>query len=140
VKQDYVEAARWYRKAADQGHAGAQNNLGYMYCQGQGVPQDYAEAARWFRKAADQGDAEAQYNLGIMYDQGQGVPQDYVQAHMWLNLAAAHSNGADQQQYSQPRELVANKMTQAQVAEAQRLAREWKPDKLVVDPSEVLAP
>jgi hypothetical protein len=60
VPQDYAEAARWFRKAADQGNAEAQNNLGELSKDGRGVPQDYAEAARWFRKAADQGHADAQ--------------------------------------------------------------------------------
>jgi hypothetical protein len=60
VPQDYAEAARWYRKAADQGIDWAQYNLGELYKDGRGVPQDYAEAARWFRKAADQGHADAQ--------------------------------------------------------------------------------
>jgi TPR repeat protein len=59
VPQDYTEAARWYRKAAEQGDASAQCNLGYMYDRGRGVPQDYAEGARWYRKAADQGHASA---------------------------------------------------------------------------------
>ena len=70
--------SKWYRKAADQGDAAAQSNLGVMYANGQGVPQDYAEAVQWYRKAADQGDADAQNNLGVMYDKGQGVPQDYA--------------------------------------------------------------
>ena len=60
VPQDRAEAARWYRKAAEQGDADAQFNLGLMYHNGQGVPQDHAEAARWSRKAAEQRDAEAQ--------------------------------------------------------------------------------
>ena len=90
MPQDYAAAVSWYRKAADQGNADAQYNLGVMYDQGQGVPQDYAAAVSWFRKAADQGYAHAQFNLGLMYDEGQGVPQDYAQAHMWFNLAAAN--------------------------------------------------
>jgi hypothetical protein len=61
-----VEATRWYRKAADQGHAQAQNNLGTMFEQGRGVAQSNVEAARWYRKAADQDNADAQYNLGNM--------------------------------------------------------------------------
>ena len=77
----------WYRKAADQGNASAQYNLGLMYWRSQGVPQDYAAAVSWYRKAADQGHADAQFNLGIMYEEGQGVPQDYAQAHMWFNLS-----------------------------------------------------
>jgi TPR repeat protein len=73
--------------------------------------------------AAEQGSAFAQFNLGRMYRTGQGVPQDYVQAHMWANLAAAqnHKNALV------TRNLIAKKMSQSQIAEAQRLAREWKP-------------
>jgi uncharacterized protein len=53
VRQNYAEAVKWYRKAAEQGYAWAQYNLGFMYFHGQGVPQDYAEAAKWGRKAAE---------------------------------------------------------------------------------------
>lgn len=52
---------------------------------------------------------------------GQGVPQDYVQAHMWFNLAAASGGGKAQV----GRDRIAKKMTRTQVAEAQKLAREW---------------
>ena len=90
---------------------------------GRGVPQDYVEAVKWYRKAAEQGDASAQYNLGVMYYNGQGVPQDYIQAHMWLNLSAAQGNKVAVQN----RDLIASKMSPEQVAQAQRLAREWKP-------------
>ena len=125
VPQDYKEAMHWYRLAAEQGHDEAQVNLGFMYAKGQGVPQDYKEAARWYRIAAEQGSAIAQFKLGRMYRTGLGVPQDYVQAHMWANLAAAqnHKNA------SVVRNLIAKKMSQSQIAEAQRLAREWKPKK-----------
>ena len=78
VPQDDGEALRWYRLAADQGHAGAQSNLGLTYANGRGVPQDDDEAARWFRLAADQGHAGGQYTLGLMYGADRGVPQDYV--------------------------------------------------------------
>jgi len=88
-------------------------------------PQDYAQAAAWFRKAADQGLAAAQNNLGLVYYNGHGVPQDYAQAHKWFNLAAA-SGDADA---VSNRDRVAAKMTPAQIAEAQRLASEWKPTK-----------
>ena len=64
VQQDYQQAVQWYRKAAEQGNADAQNNLGLMYANGQGVKQDYQQAVQWFRKAAEQGDASAQINLG----------------------------------------------------------------------------
>ena len=64
---DYAEALKWYRKAAEQGDASAQYNLGNGYRRGKGVTQDYAEAANWYRKAAEQGNAWAQSNLGVMY-------------------------------------------------------------------------
>ena len=114
---------KWYRLAADQGNASAQFNLGVMYAKGEGVPQDYAEAVKWFRLAADQGDAMAQFNLGVMYAKGQGVPQDYVLAHMWFNLSAAQGD----EDAVKNRDIAAGQMTPDQLAEAQRLAREWKP-------------
>jgi uncharacterized protein len=127
---DYATALRLWRPLADQGNATAQNNLGRMYDKGQGVPQDDAEAVNWYRKAADQGDADAQNNLGIMYHHGQGVPEDYVQAHKWYNLAAANFPASETEKRENAviyRDRVAGKMTPAQIAEAQRLAREWKP-------------
>ena len=120
VPQDYAEAVRWHRKAAEQGFAHAQFNLGVMYDKGQGVPQDYAEAARWFRKAAEQGDAEAQYGLGMMYHKGQGVPEDKVSAYMWFNLSAAQGD----KDANTNKTNAAKRMTNEQIAEAQRLSRE----------------
>ncbi len=64
MPQDYAEAAKWYRLAADQGDTGGQYNLGLMYARGQGVPQDDTEAVKWYRLATEQGFAEAQYYLG----------------------------------------------------------------------------
>jgi len=120
---DYATALKEWKLLAEQGHASAQYNLGVMYANGQGVPQDYAEAMKWYRKAAEQGNAGAQNNLGVMYANGQGVPQDYIQAHMWWNLSAAQGNKVAVQN----RDLIASKMSPEQVAQAQRLAREWKP-------------
>jgi TPR repeat protein len=92
VPQDDVQAATWFRKAADQGNASAQYNLGMLYLQGQGVLQDYAQAVVWFRKAADQQHAKAQFALGLMYQHGQeGVPQNSTQAYVWLVLSASHA-------------------------------------------------
>jgi TPR repeat protein len=127
---DYAEAARWWHKAAAQGDAQAQHNLGFMYAAGQGIPQDYTEAVRWWHKAAAQGDAQAQYTLGVLYAKGLGVPQDYVQAHMWLNLAASRYSAVEAEARARAvhnRDVVAAKMTPAQIAEAQKLAREWRP-------------
>jgi TPR repeat protein len=110
---------------AEAGDAEAQFDLGFMYYEGEGVPEDHAEAVRWYRLAADQGLAEAQFNLGLMYGNGEGVPQDDVQAHMWLNLVASRSTGEDRESAVSARDRVRARMTAEQVAEAQRLAREW---------------
>ncbi len=125
VPRDQTEAVRWYRLAADQGDARAQYNLGVLYGNGRGVPQDQTEAVRWFRLAADQGDADAQFNLGFMYATGVGVSQDYVAAHMWYDLAGARSSGDERDIYIGARDSVATRMTPEQIAEAERLAREW---------------
>ena len=150
--QDFAEAAKWYEKAADQGYANAQEELGGMYEFGLGVPTDYAEAEKWFAKAqdyfsiakmydnvarnrplaakwyrrlADQGNKDAEFRLGEMYRNGTGVPLDYASAHMWFNLAA----GSGHLRGSMARDELALKMSPAQIAKAQRLAREWKPTK-----------
>jgi uncharacterized protein len=124
VPQDYAAAISWYRKAAEQGDAWAQVQLGYMYDMGRGVPQDYATAASWYRKAAEQGEAVVQARLGFMYAMGEGVPEDYVTAHKWLDLAAASGN----KNAAKGRDTLAAKMmTPEQIAEAQKLASEWKP-------------
>jgi TPR repeat protein len=97
---------------------------------GWGVPQDYAEAVKWYRKAADQGLPPAQSNLAGMYYFGRGVPQDYVRAHLWFNLAAAGytASETDRRDFAvKSRDELAKKMTSEQIAEAQKLAREWKP-------------
>jgi TPR repeat protein len=123
VPQDYAVAASWFRKAADQGIDGAQYHLGNMYFYGRSVLQDDVAAVGWYRKAAYQGYAPAQFNLGGMYYKGRGVPQDYVTAHMWFNLAAA----GGRKDAVKVRDMLAAMMTPAQIAEAQKLAREWKP-------------
>jgi hypothetical protein len=131
IPQDYAEAVKWYRLAAEQGDASAQYTLGIMYALGEGVPQDYAEVVKWYRLAAEQGDAFAQLELGIMYADGEGVAQDYVLSDMWFSLAAAHlpADVIDviEETAATQRYIIEKRMTPAQVAEAQRLAREWKP-------------
>ena len=85
---DYVEAVNWFRKAAEQGLATAQYDLGCCYYNGTGVPRSYREATEWFRKAAEQGHVEAQYNLGICYANEEGVPLSYSKAAEWFRKAA----------------------------------------------------
>jgi len=121
VAENTVEAVKWWRQAAEQGYAKAQYNLGELYYYGGVVPEDDAEALKWYGKAAEQGYAKAQIVLANMYDIGQGVPKDYVAAYMWLNLAAAQGNeGA-----KKGKGILSEKMTKEQIAEAQKLCREW---------------
>ncbi len=119
---DFDTALKEWRPLAEQGDADAQFNLGVMYDMGLGVPQDYQEAVRWYRRAAEQGNVGAQNNLGFMYGNAQGVPKDYVLAHMWLNLVAAKGL----KDAGELRDLLEKNMTPAQLAQAQRLAKEWK--------------
>lgn len=92
VPENYREAVGWFRKAAEQGHIGAQYILGTCYYVGKGAPQDYTEAVKWLRKAAEQGHASGQNNLGWCYGKGEGVPQDYVEAVKWYRKAAEQGN------------------------------------------------
>ena len=108
-------------RKAKAGDAVAQVILGVMYDDGDGVPENDAEAVKWYRKAADQGVPEAQFLLGGMYDDGEGVPENYVLAHMWLNLARAQGLANAKTAL----DLLIPKMTNAQIAEAQRMAAEW---------------
>jgi TPR repeat protein len=104
--------------------------MGRRYEAGQGVPQNYFEATKWYRLAAEQGYATAQYNLGMMYKEGRGVPPDFVQAYFWLSLAASGfptSEAKNRNSAIRNRDLLASRLSPAQLAEAQRLAREWKP-------------
>ena len=127
VPKNYTRARQWFEKAAAQGNAEGQNNLGTLCANGQGVPQDYSKARQWYEKAAAQGHASAQINLGVIYADGQGVPKDYVRAYMWWSLALAHSTGDEQYLAANNLEAIAERMSPAQIADAQRLATEWKP-------------
>jgi len=123
MPQDYGLARHWWEQDAALGYAMAQVNLGTLYLEGMGVPEDYQMALFWFCLAANQEDALAQAELGVMYQRGNGVPQDFVHAHMWFNLSAMNGEKIA----AEFRDALANQMTPAQIAEAQRLAREWKP-------------
>ena len=118
-KGDFATALREWRPLAEKGDAGAQLMLGLMYGEGKGVIQDYKEAVKWFRLAVEQGFAEAQTNLAFRYLLGKGVIQDSVIAHMWFNIAV--SNGDEDG--AEGRDIAAERMTAAQLAEAQKLAR-----------------
>jgi uncharacterized protein len=125
VPQNSAEAEKWIRKAAEQGLAEAQYNLGLIYVKGQGVPKNNAEAMKWFRKSSDQGYAKAQYSLGVMYLQGLGVPKNVVQSYMWWYLAGSQGN----QDAAKAINAIKGKMSPAQIAQAKKLASQWKPKK-----------
>jgi TPR repeat protein len=117
---DFATALREFKPLAEQGNAGAQTTLGSLYDKGQGVPKDYKTAVKWWKLAAKQGDASAQSNLGVMYVNGQGVLQDYVRAHMWWSIAASSGHKSA----VKFRDKIVVRMTSAQIAESQDLARE----------------
>lgn len=85
---DLVQAARWYRAAAEQGHAVSQANLGLMYAQGQGLARDDRQAVRWLTRAGQQGHTIAQYSLGLMHYEGRGVRKSFQRALGWYQRAA----------------------------------------------------
>ena len=92
----------------------------------QGGLGDHADAAvTWYRKAAEQDYAKVEYALGLTYSNGRGVPQDNIEAHMWLNLATSRFTGEQRERTVAARDVVAARMTSADLSEAQRLAREW---------------
>jgi hypothetical protein len=123
LPKDHREAVRWYRMAATQRHVGAFYRLCVLSDIGRGMPQDYQEALRWCRLAADQGHGPAMFVIATHYEKARGVPKDVVQAYHWYNLAAAngHEDGAKW------RDRLARDMTPTQIAQAQFLARNWKP-------------
>jgi len=91
---------------------------------------DYPTALRLWGPLADKGDPFAQFYLGVMYRFGRGVPQDYVKAHVCFTLAVAGFDKFEEYERATAviaREFVVDNMTPAQLAEAQKLAREWKP-------------
>ena len=127
VQRNEAEAMKWYWRAADQGEADAQVKIGDMYFEGRIVAQDYSEAGRWYRFAADHGNAAAQYYLGILYAKGEGVPLDNVLAHMWFNLAAVHfTSRLSRDRAIALRDTIARKLSPAEIARAQEMAREWQ--------------
>ena len=92
VKQNYTEAIKWYKKAAEAGNSRAMNNLGTMHGAGHGVEKDYIEAAKWYKKAAEAGDSTAMHYLGVMSYEGIGVEKDYTEAIKWYKKSAEAGN------------------------------------------------
>jgi Sel1 repeat len=91
--RDYEEAMKWLRMSADQGNVEAEDRVGLMYYDGEGVPQDYLEAVRWYKAAANKGNAHAQWQLVAMYQKGIGVPQDLEESKRWARLGQRPDHG-----------------------------------------------
>ena len=122
---EYSVAFKELYRPAEQGDPVAQFSLALLYYRGQGVPMDHAEARRWYKLAADQGYGRAQVNLAIMCAEGEGGPRDFVEAYKWFTLAAAQGiqSGAD------ARDVLAPRMTPAQLQAAKKRATDWEPVK-----------
>ena len=127
VKDRHEEAIKWYQLAAKQGDADAQYELGSIFYHGRSNQEKNIRLAVFYYKQAAQNTATvgylAQSILGKMYSKGEGVIQDYVQAHMWFNVS--HANG--HKKANELRDDIAKKMTPSQIAEAQKMARNWEP-------------
>jgi TPR repeat protein len=96
VAKDEAEAVKWYRKAAEQDLAQAQNSLGECYYFGTGVPEDTIEAVKWLHKAAVQNHPTAQFSMGYLYQIGKGVAKDMSEAVKWYRKAAEQDNAEAQ--------------------------------------------
>jgi TPR repeat protein len=108
-------------KAAEQGNANAQYNLGLMHSIGKGTPKDDKQAIYWYTKAAEQGHDGGQLNLGVKHDYGKGTLKDSILAYAWYNISASQGN----EQATKNRDLIEKEMTPNQIAEAQKLSREY---------------
>jgi len=130
-RKDFAAALAVWRPLAEQGNAEAETLLGAMYWRGEGVPRDHAEAARWYLRAAAKGYARAQNDIGFMYGFGEGIPPaDNVQAYKWLSLAVANYTAKNQDRLDQAlkdRATVRARMTPAQITDAERQVRDFRP-------------
>jgi hypothetical protein len=123
VPKNVSEAVKWWRKAAEQGQVDSQYMLGATYIDGdEGIPKDYAEALNWNKKAAAKGHAGSLAMLGDTYSEGYGVPKDNVKGYAWYSLAVA----AGDESAGKFLNLLEEEMTQAQITEGQRQAKEWQ--------------
>jgi uncharacterized protein len=129
--KDMATAARLWKIWAAKGNAEARTLLGAMYWSGDGVPRDHKEAARLYLLAANQGYARAQNDIGFMLGFDEGIPpRDDVEAYKWLTLGIAGYTAKNQERLEQARKdlaTLAKRMSPAQIAEAQRRVRVWKP-------------
>lgn len=120
--RQYVEAAALWRKAANLGHARAQNGLGLLCRDGIGVKKDEKETVRWLIESASRGYALGMFNLALMYKDGIGVMRNDVEAYKWFYLAST-INFDEKAEFE--RNALAQRMNDSQITEAKRRAQEW---------------
>jgi TPR repeat protein len=123
VTEDYAEAVNQLRKGVNQNVVEAQFDLKKCFFSQVRTDYEYAQAVKWFWKAAEQNHAKAQGCLGLCYATGAGVPRDFIKAYKWFNLASIQGIVSA----TTHRDAIAASMTPDQIAEAQRLSREFKP-------------
>ena len=130
-RKDMATAVRIWKVWAGKGNAEARTLLGAMYWSGEGVPRDHKEAARLYLLAANQGYARAQNDIGFMLGFGEGIPpQDDIEAYKWLTLAINGYTAKNQDRLDQARKdlaTLAKRMSPAQITEAERRAKAFKP-------------
>jgi len=127
VLKSYAESGKWYLKAAAQGVAEAQYELGVRYYEyGKNAKTNYTTAFSWFFKAANQGFVPAQYNVAVMYALGQGVPLEKVEAQKWFNIAAAEGS----RRAVEAREAFASELSREEIAEGERRAARFVPKRV----------
>ena len=130
-RKDMATAARIWKVWAAKGDPEAQTLLGAMYWSGEGVTRNLNEAARLYLAAAKQGYARAQNNIGFMLGFGEGVPpRDDVEAYKWIKLSTDRYTVKNQDRLDQAQKDLATlsaRMTPAQITEAERRVRAWKP-------------
>ena len=123
--ENVAQAVEELKPLAEKGSADAQFKLGSLYYQGLGLPQDYGKAVKWFREAAEQRHVYAQVTLGTIYAEGirGAIEEDRPQALMWFIFASAQGD----KEAMEFRDVLASRMTPSEIAEAQKMAREFKP-------------
>jgi hypothetical protein len=125
VAKDPAAAFEWFRRAAEQGLAPAQFDVGLAYEFGRGVKRDEAVAAEWYRKAALHGFGLAENNLAALYVEGHGVRRDYVEASFWLDLAVNHISGDQLARTQRLRQFARGQLKRAQIDALEQREQQW---------------
>ncbi len=134
TRGDWKTAVKWLRPAAAQGLPPAQAMLGTAYELGEGVRRNAKLAAKWYVAAADHGDTPAQSSLAGLYEHGTGVDQDYKEAYFWYAVALRDPKNRNTKHDADGLKRVAAKLSAADVADAASIAKDWKPEEVVIGP------